>query len=91
MRESPRQSRVRIAVAVGAVLGVALSLPAPAAGETPQLIRFHGGAYDSAGAITANWARDRRARQCVEKEHRPRTLLLCATDEKSSLAWTHHL
>ena len=54
MRESPRQSMVRIAGAVGAVLGVALSLPAAAAGETPQLIRFHGGGYDRAGAITAD-------------------------------------
>jgi hypothetical protein len=54
MRESPRQSMVRIAAAVGAVLGVALSLPAAAAGETRQLIRFHGGGYDRAGAITAD-------------------------------------
>lgn len=45
---------VRIAAAVGAVLGVALSLPAAAAGETPQLIPFHGGGYDRAGAITAD-------------------------------------
>jgi Fibronectin type III domain len=54
MRESPSQSIVRIAAAVGAVLGGALSLPAAAAGETPQLIRFHGGGYDRAGAITAD-------------------------------------
>lgn len=45
---------VRIGAAVGAVLGVALSLPAAAAGETPQPIHFHGGGYDRAGAITAN-------------------------------------
>jgi hypothetical protein len=54
MRESPRQSMVRIAAAVGAVLGVGLALPAASAGETPQVIRFHGGGYDRAGAITAD-------------------------------------
>jgi uncharacterized delta-60 repeat protein len=55
MRESSWQSVVRIAVAA---LGVALAQPATAPGQTPQLIRFDGGAYDRAGAITTDAGRN---------------------------------
>jgi hypothetical protein len=39
-----------IAIAVGAVVAG----PATATAQTPQVLRFHGGAYDSAAAIVAD-------------------------------------
>jgi cytochrome c len=59
IRESSWQSVVRIAVAA---LGVALALPATAAGQTPQLIRFDGGAHDRAGAMTTDAGRNQTAK-----------------------------
>jgi hypothetical protein len=58
MRTPPRQVMVRITATIGAALGVALSLPATAAGQDPGIIRFDGGAYDRAGAIAVDGARN---------------------------------
>ena len=52
MRTPSRPFMIRVSVIVGAALA-ALS-PAVAAGQTPQIIRFDGGAYDRAGAITVD-------------------------------------
>jgi len=55
MRNSPRQFMIRVTATIGTALGAAFSLsPAVAAGEAPQVIRFDGGAYDRAGAITVD-------------------------------------
>jgi hypothetical protein len=53
MRKSPGQFMIRVTAIVGSVLGAALA-PAPAAAQSPQVIRFDGGAYDRAGAITVD-------------------------------------
>ena len=52
MRTPPRPFMVSV------ILGAALAAlsPSVAAGETPQIIRFDGGAYDRAGAITVDGA-----------------------------------
>jgi hypothetical protein len=55
MRKPPGQFMIRVAVVVGTALGAAASPPV-AAGETPQIIRFDGGAYDRAGAIAVDGA-----------------------------------
>jgi Fibronectin type III domain len=53
MRKPPGQFMIR--VVFGTVLGVAFSLsPGVAFGQVPQVIRFDGGAYDRAGAITVD-------------------------------------
>jgi uncharacterized delta-60 repeat protein len=53
MRRSPSRFMVRVTSLV--VSGAALLLsPAVAAGQAPQVIRFDGGAYDRAGAITVD-------------------------------------
>jgi hypothetical protein len=44
------------AAAFAIVLGAALAAPAAAAAQTPQVIRFDGGAYDRAAAITTDGA-----------------------------------
>ena len=55
MRKSARPYMIRVSVIVGTALAAAFSLsPAVAAGQTPQIIRFDGGAYDRAGAITVD-------------------------------------
>ncbi len=53
MRKLPGQFIVRVTVLVGTVLSLS---PAVAAGQAPQLIRYDGGAYDRAGAITVDAA-----------------------------------
>jgi hypothetical protein len=53
MRRSPSRFMVLVTVIVGTATGAALA-PAVAAGETPQIIRFDGGAYDRAGGITVD-------------------------------------
>ena len=55
MRKPARPFMIRVSVIVGMALAAAVSLsPAVAAGQTPQIIRFDGGAYDRAGAITVD-------------------------------------
>ena len=44
------------AAAIAIALGAVLATPAAAAGQAPQLIRFDGGAYDRAAAITTDGA-----------------------------------
>jgi Fibronectin type III domain len=88
MRESPRQSMVRIAAAVGAVLGVALALPAAAAGETPQVIRFHGGGYDRAGAITADGSGNSYLAGAVETTNGASSFAVVKLGPDGAARWT---
>jgi hypothetical protein len=55
MRKSSGRFMIRVTAIVGSVLGAALA-SAPAAAQSPQLIRFDGGAYDRAGAIAVDGA-----------------------------------
>ncbi len=45
---------MRVAAAVAIAWGIAVALPAAAAAETPQVLRFHGGGYDQASVVTTD-------------------------------------
>jgi hypothetical protein len=45
---------MRVAAAVAIAWGIAVALPAAAAAQTPQVLRFHGGGYDQASVVTTD-------------------------------------
>jgi hypothetical protein len=53
MCTSPGRFMIRVAAIVGSVFATALA-SAPAAAQSPQVIRFDGGSYDRAGAIAVD-------------------------------------
>src|SRR5688572_2444741 len=88
MRESPRQSMVRIAAVAGAALGLALALPASAAGETPQEIRFHGGGYDNASVITSDGSGNSYVGGYSEPREGANTFVVIKLGPDGAVRWT---
>jgi hypothetical protein len=87
MRESPGPYVTRFAAIVATGLGL---FPAMAAADSPQVIRFHGGAYDRAGSITTDSSQNTYVGGAVDRGDGGSAFAVIKLGPDGAVRWSAH-